>query len=51
VSLGTATDVPSGGIAALRWSDLEEGTTFEWFAVASDGSTVAAGTADRFSTP
>lgn len=51
VSLGTATDVPSGGVAALRWSDLEEGSTFEWFAVASDGSTVTAGTSDRFSTP
>ncbi|MFX1572522.1 MAG: C25 family cysteine peptidase [Promethearchaeota archaeon] len=36
--IGIATGVPSGSKASVLWSDLSEGTTYSWYAVASDGS-------------
>lgn len=44
-------DVPSGGIAEARWGGLDTGSTYEWYAVASDGTLTNTGTVTRFSTP
>ncbi|MBN1314355.1 MAG: hypothetical protein JXA42_02765, partial [Anaerolineales bacterium] len=36
--IGTVTGVPSGGTASIPWSGLAPLTTYEWYAVASDGA-------------
>jgi hypothetical protein len=35
--IGTAFNVPSGGVASINWTDLDWGTVYEWYAVANDG--------------
>jgi hypothetical protein len=49
--IGMAHDVPSGGLAKVRWADLQPGSAYEWYAVSSDGSLVGAGTPHAFMTP
>jgi hypothetical protein len=49
--IGTAQDVPSGGLAKVRWSDLQPVSDYEWYAVSSDGSLVTTGAPHVFSTP
>lgn len=48
VMLGTRTAVVSGSQAAWSWPDLAPGLTYEWYATASDGSHVTAGSTNRF---
>ncbi len=45
------TGAPSGAIASARWSDLETGASYEWFAISSDGTLATPGSMRRFSTP
>ncbi|PTD94417.1 hypothetical protein C9439_02555 [archaeon SCG-AAA382B04] len=33
----TQTGIADGGTASVPWSDLEEETTYSWYAVADDG--------------
>ncbi|MBN1422345.1 MAG: DNRLRE domain-containing protein [Planctomycetes bacterium] len=37
-AIGTAAGIPSGETASIDWSDLVEGTEYEWYAVATDPS-------------
>ena len=49
--IGSDHDVPSGGVATMRWSGLQVGAAYEWYAVADDGSLVEAGARRAFTTP
>lgn len=40
-NLGTVINVPSGANAAIDWPGLNNNTSYEWYAVASDGSASA----------
>jgi hypothetical protein len=43
VELGSASAVPSGSSTSFVWDGLDPGATYEWYAVASDGTLVATG--------
>lgn len=46
--IGVAQDVPSGGVASIRWRGLEPGRTYEWYAAATDGTLVHIGEPTTF---
>jgi hypothetical protein len=49
--LGTMTNVPSGNIASVVWSNLQVNTAYEWYVVVSDAlSNTTTGPIWRFST-
>jgi autotransporter-associated beta strand protein len=48
--IGTASSVASGAQASVSWTGLTVGTTYEWYAVASDGSLSTPGTTHTFTT-
>ena len=48
--IGTATNVASGGHATVQWNGLQTGTSYEWYAVASDGIFSTQGATQTFST-
>ena len=48
--IGTATNVASGGHATVQWNGLQTGTSYEWYAVASDGIFSTQGATLTFST-
>ncbi len=35
--VGEDTNVESGGVASVKWTDLEKGRTYSWYAVVTDG--------------
>ena len=47
---GTETNVPAGLQACVTWPGLQVNTTYEWYAVATDGSSSTAGPRQSFST-
>jgi hypothetical protein len=50
VCLGTNTAVASGTQTSMAWPDLAANTTYEWYAVVSDGSVSMAGATNQFTT-
>ncbi len=50
VAVGTDAGAPAGTRACVNWPGLQVGTTYEWYAVASDGSSSTAGARQSFST-
>jgi hypothetical protein len=48
--LGTATGVPSGGLASLSWPGRNPSTEYEWRVTVSDGRNTVTGPAWRFTT-
>jgi hypothetical protein len=48
--LGTVTNVASGSNASVSWPGLTSGTQYEWYAVASDGTSSSASSTSSFST-
>lgn len=48
--IGTDSGVASGGTASVTWSGLSSGSTYDWYAVADDGSNTASSSTYRFYT-
>ncbi|MCX6880093.1 MAG: Ig-like domain-containing protein [Verrucomicrobia bacterium] len=48
--IGTNTNVASGTPTSVSWAGLTAGTTYEWYAVASDASLSTTGTTNTFTT-
>ena len=48
--IGTNTGVASGSTSARIWAGLADGTTYEWYAVVSDGTNTVPGTTNTFTT-
>ena len=50
LAIGTNTGVASGSTSARIWAGLADGTTYEWYAVVSDGTNTVRGTTNTFTT-
>lgn len=48
--IGTLTSVASGATASLSWTDLADNSTYEWYAVVSDGQLTTTSTTWHFMT-
>jgi len=49
-AIGTETNVPSGSDAAITWSNLTSGVSYEWYATVSDGNKTTTSSTFTFTT-